>query len=145
MGEAKRRSKQGQVFEDALRQRLAAGEFGTGGALRCIVVVDKSAGARDTLRRLRDMPEFAWLAPVLAAEEAQMWEASTLFPYLVAAGDRQAGTARVWLAADLPRLTGVLAQAADFIAPAGHGVLMLADPSVGEQVRSGLPGAAAQG
>lgn len=146
MGEAKRRSKQGQVFEDALRQRLAAGEFGSGGALRCIVVVDKSAGARDTLRRLRDMPEFAWLVPALVAEEAQMWEASTLFPYLLAAGDRQAGTSRVWLAADLPRLTGgVLAQAAGFLAPASYGVLVLAEASVGDQVQRSLSGAAATG
>lgn len=146
MGEAKRRNKQGQVFEDALRRRLAAGEFGTDGALRCMVVVDKSAGARDTLRRLRDMPEFAWLAPALVAEEAQMWEASALFPYLLAAGDRQAGTSRVWLAADLPRLTGgVLAQAADFMAPGGYGVLVLADASVGDQVQASLSGTAAPG
>lgn len=147
MGEAKRRSKQGQVFEEALRRRIAAGEFGErGSGLRCLLVADKSAGARDALRRLRDMPEFAWLAPALVAEEAQMWEASALFPYLLAAGDRQAGTSRVWLAADLPRLTGgVLAQAADFMAPGCYGVLVLADASVGDQVQASLSGTAAPG
>lgn len=140
MGEAKRRSKQGQVFEEALRRRIAAGEFGErGSGLRCLLVADKSAGARDALRRLRDMPEFAWLAAALSAEEAQMWEASALFAYLVAAGDRQAGSARVWLAADLARLTGAtLGEAARFVNGEGFGVLVLAEAAVGERVQAAL-------
>lgn len=139
MGEAKRRSKQGQVFEEALRRRIAAGEFGAGPALCCVLVADKSAGARDALRRLREMAEFAWLAPVLAAEEAQMWDASALFPYLVAAGDRHAGSARAWLAADLDRLTGAtLADAARFLHGEGFGVLVLAEDAVGARVQAAL-------
>lgn len=140
MGEAKRRSKQGHVFEEALRRRIADGEFGeSGSGLRCLVVADKSAGARDALRRLREMPEFAWLAPVFAAEEARMWEASALFPYLVAAGDRRAGSARIWLAADLDRLTGgTLGDAARFVNGEGFGVLVLAEAAVGDQVQAAL-------
>lgn len=139
MGEAKRRKQQGQVFEEAVRQRLAGGEFGSGGALRCLLVVDKSAGARDALRRLRAMPEFAWLAPALSAEEARLWEASALFPYLVAAGDRQAGTARAWVAANPQRLAGTtLPEAARLLGGSGYGVLVLAEAAVADRVQAAL-------
>lgn len=107
MGEAKRRNAQAKQVGAALRQRVAAGEFGPPGqAGDWICVIDKSAVGRELLATLRATDALAGLAPLLEDEAFRFWEASALFRFVVLCGGEGRPAERVAVAADRERLLG---------------------------------------
>lgn len=120
MGEAKRRNAQGQRLAGELDRRLRCGEFGpAGGQAGYLVVLDKSSGGRDAVNALRTAEGLTGLPALLQAEPFRLWEASSLFQFLVLiSGDGTpeqrsllaAGTQRL-LEDVLPRAFGRLARA----------------------------------
>lgn len=139
MGEAKRKNKQVKQVEEALRERIRAGEFGGPGAMDHVcVVLDKSPHAADTLKALRSMPEAAALVPLLESLELQLWAASALFPFAVLAPLSASVKERVLLAASLDKLDGILAKAFAAQAAAGKvpGVLIAVTDEVDGVIRA---------
>lgn len=105
MGEAKRRQAQGRRLADELAGCLARGDFGpAASASRWLVVLDKSPAGRETLAALRLVPGLSGLAPLLDAEPLRLWEASSLFGFLVLVGGEGGPEQRSFLGATLPRL-----------------------------------------
>lgn len=108
MGEAKRKQAQGRQAVDGLRRRLAAGDFGPGGAAeRYLLVIDKSPTGKELLGALRADPLLPGLAPLLDGAALQFWEASALFRYAVLCGGSGTADQRSLLATDLARLLQV--------------------------------------
>lgn len=107
MGEAKRRNAQAKQVGEGLKRRIAAGEFGPAGrASSYCCVLDKSARGRDMLATLRAMGGFEGLQPLLENEAFQFWEASPLFRFIVLCGGEARPVERIFVAADLERLSG---------------------------------------
>ncbi|HSV68699.1 MAG TPA: hypothetical protein VLI72_01195 [Methylibium sp.] len=107
MGEAKRRGQQARQAGDALRARIAAGDFGSDRpATGWLVVLDRSPRGLELLRVLAGLSEFEGLRTMLVGEAARLWDVSPLFPYLVLRGGPGSPAQRTALAASLERLTG---------------------------------------
>lgn len=106
MGEGKRRKQQGRQFADALRERIAAGEFGPAGGARqgYLLVVDKSQRGKDALLALRTVGELDGLQPLLDGDALRLWEASALFRYAVLCGGTGSADRRTLMAPDLDKL-----------------------------------------
>ncbi len=129
MGEAKRRNQLGRQSANALQGRIDAGEFGAAGR-DYLIVLDKSARAREALLALRTRPVLDGLAALLDGDALRVWQASTLFAYAVLCGGAGAPDARVLLATDRDRLVRrTLPQAAQRCALEGRwpGVLIEVD------------------
>lgn len=106
MGEAKRRNKQGKQVEEVLLQRIQAGEFGAQGQpLSYCVVLDKSPRGKDMLQTLRAMPAFGDLLALLQDEALELWEASPLFRFIVLCAGSGKPNTRIFVAADIDKLT----------------------------------------
>jgi hypothetical protein len=104
MGEAKRRHAKGQRLGEELEKRLRAGEFGPPGARRYLIVLDKSPSGRDALAALRASEGLGELAALFDAEPFRMFEASSLFEYIVLASGEGPPERRSLLAAGSRRL-----------------------------------------
>lgn len=130
MGEAKRRKQQGQQAGEQLRQRVAAGEFGTPGRVeRLCLVVDHSAAGRDLIALLRTLPEFTLLQAALVGEEWQLWDSVPIFAF--AGVTVKDGEARAWLATDEDKL---LNEALPRELRGGVGLLAGLEPALQERV-----------
>jgi hypothetical protein len=105
MGEAKRRNQLGRQAADAIRRRVAAGEFGPN-ADAYVLVLDRSPAVRELLGLLAADGVLAKLAPLTEAEPLRLWEASTLFRYALLCGGQGSAERRSLLAVDLGRLIG---------------------------------------
>lgn len=105
MGEAKRRNQQGRQVVEAVRRRVAAGEFGPRSDAY-VLVLDRSPAARELLGLLAAGSVLANLAPLADAEPLRLWEASALFRYALLCGGGGTAERRSLLAVDLSRLIG---------------------------------------
>ena len=135
MGEAKRRTQQGQQAGEQLRQRIAAGEFGAPGRVeRLCLVVDHSPAGRDLIALLRTLPEFTVLQAALVGEELQLWDSVPLFAF--AGITVKDGQARAWLATDEDKL---LNEALPRELRGAVGLLAGVDPALRERVEGVRP------
>lgn len=140
MGEAKRRGQQARQTGDALRARMAAGEFGNERpATGWLIVLDRSPRGLELLRVLATISEFEGLRAMLAGEAVRLWEVSPLFPYLVLRGGPGSPVQRVALAASLERLCAeTLPKALRALASERWGAELALAPEAEATVRSAL-------
>ncbi len=140
MGEAKRRGQQARQVGDALRARIAAGEFGAERPVTgWLFVIDRSPRGLELLRLLGTMSEFEGLRTLVAGEAVRLWEVSPLFAYLVLRGGPGSPAQRVALAANLDRLCAdMLPKAVRALAAERWGAELALAPQAESAVRAAL-------